>query len=93
MAEEGGQFRSVLVPQLHRVVSTGGGKGLAIGAETDAQNGVLMTEEGGQFRSVPVPQLYRAVPTGGGKGLAIGAETNAPDGVLMAGETVPFSEG
>ena len=45
MTEEGGQFRSVPVPQLYRAVPTGGGKGLAIGAETNAPDGVLMAGE------------------------------------------------
>ena len=76
------------VPKFHRVVSTGGSEGLAVGAKDRAGNPILMTFEDLKQLSLPVPKFHRVVITGSGEGLAIGAKGDAIDNILMTFEGV-----
>ena len=59
MPREGAQFLAICdVPQLDRLVKTGRGNRLAIRAEADTIDPILMPREGAQFLAIrDIPQL------------------------------------
>src|SRR5262245_27388988 len=82
------------VPHLHRLVLTGGGEAVAVGADRRAPDPAGMPLEGeGFLAGRGIPNLHCLVLTGRGEAVAVGAERHALDISGMPLEGADFLAG